>query len=164
MALDGRYAARGGDRDPDDAKGRLAPRKSKPASRGFGHRRPDGSMLVGSANGPSIDSLSPDGRRLLAPADDPGAEVVAPGDLGPSSPVRLPDQRVVFVSTRLTASARRCWTAAGPSFLGDRGENPVRFTGGAPVTYPDPREPIDQIRRRARLPAMQPLGPGPWDG
>ena len=125
----------------------------------------DGSMLVGSANGPSIDSLSPDGatRRLLAPADDPGAEVVAPGDLGPIvSLVRLPDQRVVFVSD--TSDGFRLSVLDGRrvvSFLGDRGENPVRFTGGAPVTYPDPREPIDQILDDGpRLPAMQPLALG----
>jgi hypothetical protein len=126
----------------------------------------DGSMLVGSASGPSIDSVSLDGatRRLLAPVDDPGAGVVAPDDLGPIvSLVRLPDQRVVFVSDapdgfRLSVLDGR---RVAP-FVGDHGENPVRFMGGAPVTYPDPRDPREQILLNGpRLPAMQPLALGP---
>jgi hypothetical protein len=123
----------------------------------------DGSMLVGSARETSIDSLSPDGatRRMLASADDPGAEVVAPADLGPIvSLVRLPDQRVVFVSD--ASDGFRMSVLDGRRvvpFLGDHGENPVRFTGGAPVTYPDPTDPIAGVG--PRFPAMQPLGPGP---
>jgi hypothetical protein len=123
----------------------------------------DGAMLVGSASGPSIDALSPDGarRRLLAPADDPGAEVVAPSDLGPIvSLVRLPDQRVVFVSD--TTDGFRLSVLDGRRvvpFRGDHGEDPVRSTGGAPVTYPDPTDPIVDVG--PRFPVMAPLAPGP---
>ena len=123
----------------------------------------DGSMLVGSASGPSIDALSPAGgtRRLMAPADDAGADVVAPDDLGPIvSLIRLPDQRVVFVSDttdgfRMSVLDER---EAMP-FLGDHRENPVRSTGGAPVTYPDPTDVIVTVG--PRFPSMAPLASGP---
>jgi len=123
----------------------------------------DGQVLVGGAAGPTIDSLALDGttRRLLAPAADPAAEVVADKRLGPIVALqRLPDRRVVFVSS--TATGFRLHVIDGGRVRRIEGEgrrNPVRFTGRPPVGWDGTAG--GGYALWPHLPVMTPLAPGP---
>jgi hypothetical protein len=123
----------------------------------------DGQVLVGGAAGPTIDSIAVDGttRRLLAPAADPGAEVTADKGLGPIVALhRLPDQRVVFVSS--TAAGFRLHVIDGGRVRvveDDAGRNPVRFTGRPPVGWDGTAGGV--YAEWPHLPVMTPLAPGP---